>query len=77
MAYRNLKKENCFDDKFKIYLDDWLKTVPDQPKRITFQTVQTSTYNFSFKTRLHKKIIAIRFQQMFENKIRICEQKCQ
>ena len=30
MAYRNLKKENCFDDKFKIHLDDWLKTVPDQ-----------------------------------------------
>ena len=29
---RNLKKENCSVDKFKRHLDDWLKTVPDQPR---------------------------------------------
>ena len=29
---RNLKKENCSVDKFKKHLDDWLKTVPDQPR---------------------------------------------
>ena len=29
---RNLKKENCSVDKFKSHLDDWLKTVPDQPR---------------------------------------------
>ena len=30
---RNLKKnKGCSVDKFKCHLDDWLKTVPDQPR---------------------------------------------
>ena len=29
---QNFEKENCSVDKFKSHLDDWLKTVPDQPR---------------------------------------------